>query len=327
MKKSADARSCPASTFYSSLFGVLRFVFQITLNMNMLKMRTWIKRIVVNTPLLDRLYFRRSLGDLSNEKILRARIQFAAHVIELRLTTGDPVERGIVRELDYLLKKAFRRGLGPDDTLVWALEQFVAGRYGLPFRSRPDPGICRGNPSQEGGSALYRIITERRSVRSWTTEPVDFEMIKPLIDLAKWAPSSCNRQLWQVMPVRRENRELIASCFPNDFYRGAPLLLLILVNGQGYADHEKHFAYLDAGAFIQNLLLCLHDAGYGACWIGFKGWNLDHPFRDPDRAEAFYNALGLDRNTVPVSMIAVGRPAQNPRPPARQPLESILLGR
>ena len=93
-----------------------------------------------------------------------------------------------------------------------------------------------------------------------------------------------------------------------------------------YGAGERHLAYLDAAAFIQNLLLMLHAKGYGACWLGFKGWDCMGNVHFPaEHRDAFYAHFGLATNLVPISVIAVGRPANVPQAPPRQGLDQIVL--
>ncbi|MCK4375441.1 MAG: hypothetical protein KAX19_08935, partial [Candidatus Brocadiae bacterium] len=66
--------------------------------------------------------------------------------------------------------------------------------------------------------------------------------------------------------------------------------------------------------------------GYGACWVGFKRWNtFGGKFIDPAVYEKFYKHFGLEKDKVPVSLIAVGRPALIPKAPPRQGLEQIII--
>ena len=51
---------------------------------------------------------------------------------------------------------------------------------------------------------LIDIIKDRRSVRSFTDQDVDMDIIEMLIEAAQWAPSSSNKQLWDFIIVREK---------------------------------------------------------------------------------------------------------------------------
>ena len=42
------------------------------------------------------------------------------------------------------------------------------------------------------------VIRGRRSIRAYTTEPVADDLVRDILDQARWAPSSQNTQPWRV---------------------------------------------------------------------------------------------------------------------------------
>ncbi|MFS0722926.1 nitroreductase family protein [Paenibacillus sp. 1P07SE] len=57
--------------------------------------------------------------------------------------------------------------------------------------------------NHETYAQLKHIIHDRRSVRSFTERPVDKELIRELIDCARYAPSDTNSQTWEFIAVTR----------------------------------------------------------------------------------------------------------------------------
>jgi len=287
------------------------------------------RELLTSLPVVSHLFYKwyRYRSGM-NDKVLRSHIQHCGHTIDLRCGNNESLPVATVREMEFLLREAGRRNLAIDEPLRWAIEQFARARYGLriePMESAGESGGLGGGSADQ--AVLARVIRERRSVRNWTAEGVDFNDIRDSIDVAKWAPSSCNRQLWHVLLIQREEeKEAISGYFPNVFYVKAPLLALVLMETSGYGQSDRHFVYLDGGAFIQNLLLILHAKGYGACWLGFKGWDCMGNVHFPaEKRDAFYAHFGLTPNLVPISMIAVGKPAKVPQAPPRQGLDQIVL--
>jgi nitroreductase len=65
----------------------------------------------------------------------------------------------------------------------------------------------------------------------------------------------------------------------------------------------------DCSAAIENLLMCAHILGLGACWMGV------HP-RQP-RMNAVKETLALPESIIPVACISVGHPAEVKEPRTR----------
>jgi nitroreductase len=51
---------------------------------------------------------------------------------------------------------------------------------------------------------VTHAIRERRSVRAFTGQPISSEMVKHILDTARWAPSWANTQAWNVFVVAGE---------------------------------------------------------------------------------------------------------------------------
>jgi nitroreductase len=59
-------------------------------------------------------------------------------------------------------------------------------------------------------------VMSRRSIRSFTDQPVDPEVLRRVLDKARWAPSGCNYQPWEAHvitgePLRRLQEAMLAS--------------------------------------------------------------------------------------------------------------------
>lgn len=269
-----------------------------------------------------------------DKKKIRAKIQYLAHCLDLHITTDLVIFPYQLRYLEHLLKEAVKQGIAFDETLKWALELSFCVRHGCKTVIAATAMDQIGNREdilsvkREG---LETIIRSRRSVRNWdASREIDIEGILAIIDIAKWAPSSCNRQPWQTMIISiSSDIEFVAKYFPNTFYKKAKVLIMVMMDNSVYGENEKGFAYLDAGTFIQNMLLLLHARGYGACWIGFKGWDCSGKVFVPQKHyDSFYRHFGISKDKVPVSMIALGWPYSGMlKAPPRQSIENIVINR
>jgi nitroreductase len=162
-------------------------------------------------------------------------------------------------------------------------------------------------------------IFGRRSVREYTAQSVDLQMIHDLIDAAVHAPNAANHQPWTFTIVRDQTvlarisndakRHMLATMPASthsdhfrsrlgnpdfDIFYHAPVLILISAIEQGPWIVE------DCALAAQNLMLAAHAAGFGTCWIGFAQSFLNTP--DGKRV------LDLPAPWVSVAPIIVGYP-------------------
>ena len=115
---------------------------------------------------------------------------------------------------------------------------------------------------------LLEGLYSRRSVRQFTTEPVEREQLLEIIKAGTWAPSGLNNQPWRFVIVQgAEARSGLAKLTKYHFViEGAPACIAVFVAKSvmyhGVKDHQA------MGACIQNMLLAAHALGLGAVWLG-----------------------------------------------------------
>lgn len=154
-------------------------------------------------------------------------------------------------------------------------------------------------------------ILARRSVRSYTDDPVDDQTLRTLLKAAMAAPSAGAADPWHFLVVRSPGMlARLAEVLP----RGQPVAkarLGIIVCGDQQQAHRRQLSYLlqDCSAATENLLLAASMMGLGACWLGI------HP--DPARIGGVQQLFGIPASVTPVAGIAIGHPAQRPRPRTR----------
>lgn len=166
---------------------------------------------------------------------------------------------------------------------------------------------------------IFSIIKNRRSVRSYTSDPIPQEHIEQLMEVLRWAPSAGNRQPWHFYFVfANELRNgLAAAAFNQDFISQAPLAVVVCaLPGKSASRYGKRgqelYVYQDTAAAVENLLLMATGLNYGSCWVGAF---------DENRVRL---VLGLPEEVRPVAIIPIGKAAENPAPPQRLPQEKII---
>lgn len=151
---------------------------------------------------------------------------------------------------------------------------------------------------------MLKEIFDRRSVRSYTDEPVTREQLTELLRAAMNAPTAVNKQEWRfVVLTDREKIDRVTQLQPY-----CKMMLqaqaAIIVSADLTQAHKEGFAYLDCGAAIENLLLEAVHQGLGACWCGLA------PMEDV--AKAVQEAYGIPEHQLPMGVIAIGHPTAVP---------------
>ncbi len=157
----------------------------------------------------------------------------------------------------------------------------------------------------------FQFLLGRRSIRVYAPGDVAEADITRLLQAAMAAPSAVAKDPWRFVVVRnKETLSAIAAALPNGgMLAAAPLG--IIVCGDLDAAHDRQLSYLlqDCSASVENLLLCAHALGLGACWLGV------HPRED--RVRKLKEILALPPSVIPVAGIAIGRPGETKEPRTR----------
>jgi nitroreductase len=147
-------------------------------------------------------------------------------------------------------------------------------------------------------------IMTRRSIRKYTDRAVPDELVFQLLKAAMAAPSAGNEQAWQFIVIR--DRALL-DAIPK-FHPYAAMLkyasVAVLVCGDLTLEKYKGYWVQDCSAATQNLLLAATAKGLGAVWTGV------YPLED--RVAGMRKLLGLPEHIVPLSLVPIGFPAEQP---------------
>lgn len=156
-------------------------------------------------------------------------------------------------------------------------------------------------------SNFLNFSKSRRSVRSFTGEKISFETINKAIEIAKTAPSVCNRQPTRVYYV--ENKEKIDKILSIQGgltgYTDNIKQLLVLVSDRNYfySIGERNQLYVDGGIFLMNLLYALHYYHIGACPA--------HWGHNSNRDKKIKKEINLSDSEKVICLIPIGIPRES----------------
>jgi nitroreductase len=155
------------------------------------------------------------------------------------------------------------------------------------------------------------FLFARRSVREYRPQEINDDLVRDLLEAAMAAPSAAAKDPWEFVVVRnRATLHRIAEGLPNGTMLNTAALG-IAVCGDLRRAHDRQLSYLlqDCSAAIENLLLAAHTLGLGGCWLGI------HPRED--RVAHVRKLLAVPDDVLPISVIALGWPAESPLPRTR----------
>ena len=127
------------------------------------------------------------------------------------------------------------------------------------------------------------MIKDRRSVRKFKDEKVDREVIREIVDIAKWAPSWVNYQIARYTIVDDEsiikelaNEGVNGFVYNIDTLKNAKgVAVLSYVKGKSGTYYKKYITtkgesweVFDAGIACQTFCLAAHAKGVGTCIMG-----------------------------------------------------------
>lgn len=118
------------------------------------------------------------------------------------------------------------------------------------------------------------VIKARNSVREYSPRPVEEEKITYVLEAARLAPSTTNKQCWRFIVVKqKETIERIAkTSVINRWLKTAPVVIVCCADPMESATNNSLDYYpVDTAIATEHLILAATDVGLGTCWIaGFQ---------------------------------------------------------
>lgn len=292
-----------------------------------------LKLILFKIPVLNYWLVRqRNRSKLSgtNESLVSF-LMHTSHGVDHLISRNEKPYKRTMLTLKAIINEVKKRNIEMTEDIYWALQIYAIAKYGLVnlYSKSLEIGSQANQVEFTDDNPVAKSVKSRRSIRVWDLErKIKKDVLLALIDTAKWAPSSCNRQTWKILLLENDDdKKWLADFYTshNKFWSNAPIVLVVTVDSDSYARPEQHYAYLDGGAFIQNLLLLIHSVGLGACWVGFSLWNSFEANNAIANKRDFYSRFDIPENYIPISIVPIGYPGINPKITKRKPTEQVLF--
>jgi nitroreductase len=174
------------------------------------------------------------------------------------------------------------------------------------------------------------ILLNRRTIRKYSQEPVQQDLLNELLTMACRASTTGNMQVYSIIITRDDDKksELAPLHFNQKMVTEAQVVLtfcadfnrfnkwcLLRKADPGYDNLLSFFtAAIDALIVAQTFCIAAEASGLGICYLGTTTY-MTHKIID---------VLKLPQGVVPVTTITLGWPMEIPEQPDRLPLEAVI---
>ena len=140
----------------------------------------------------------------------------------------------------------------------------------------------------------------RASVRKFTDQAGEEEKIEAMLRAAMTAPTAVNSQPWHFVVVTDQDKLEQISQY------NAPLSIVVCGDRNHFVQMGPEWWITDCSMASDNILLAANSMNLGGIWTAL------YPLKQyMDRAGT---VLGLPDHLIPLNLINIGYPAENPKP-------------
>ncbi len=162
---------------------------------------------------------------------------------------------------------------------------------------------------------VLSAIKGRRSIRQYSSRPVEDEKLAKVLEAARLSPSASNRQSWKFVVVKDEKtrEKLTEAAGRQSFVGQAPIIIAACgTDPDGIMMCGQHRHTIDLSIATAYMILEAHEQGLGTCWLG--------SFDEKKVKEI----LGIPEGTRVVAVTPLGYPAEDPAARPRKRLDDIV---
>jgi nitroreductase len=164
---------------------------------------------------------------------------------------------------------------------------------------------------------MLDAIKQRRSVRSYKSDPVPPEALRLIAEAALSAPSANNKRPWHLVFVTDDQaRQELAKVHQYAFFCAQSPVVVAVCGDPAVADH---YWIEDCSAATQNAMVQAAALGLGTCWIGVRGSDE----RGYERENTVRGLLGIPDSIRVLCLFSLGYPADEGSNRGPGPMENV----
>lgn len=174
-------------------------------------------------------------------------------------------------------------------------------------------------PHLSNADVVMSNILQRKSVRSFTNQPIEKSKLDTLVRAAMAAPTGKDMRPWKFVVVNdKQAMKSLAAQLPYAKMLAEAQAAIVVCGDMSVVDKDGKPSInwtFDCSAATENLLLQAEVMGLGAVWTGAYPYD--------ERVAAVKVALKLPDNIIPLNVIPIGYPKGNPQPKDKYNADNI----
>jgi nitroreductase len=162
---------------------------------------------------------------------------------------------------------------------------------------------------------FHDVLSERRSVRSYKSDPVPKKALDKIAEALALAPSACNLQPWSFrVVINPETRKKICACYGGEWLAKAPAIIVALANMDTCWKRPEGtpIADIDVGIAMEHVVLAATAEKLATCWICAY------------EIEKMNRAIGVMRPWTTLAISPLGYADETPKPRPGKDLNEIF---
>lgn len=181
-------------------------------------------------------------------------------------------------------------------------------------------------------SKLLSLFLNRKSIRRFSSQLAREVDVRKIVEVGQRAPTACNLQTYSVVWVRNAKlkEKILDACEVSGFIRTASVVFVVCADVRRLGrvlDHLKHdhcfrhgygyavklMSIMDASFVAENMTMAAESLGLGSVFVGSALANSE-----------VIKALKLPKGVLPLTLLCVGYPDEEPPTRPRWFLSSVL---
>jgi nitroreductase len=166
---------------------------------------------------------------------------------------------------------------------------------------------------------IFQAINDRRSIRKYKDQPVEWEKVGLVLDAARLAPSWKNSQCWRFLVLNSAvKKDALLTAFPEDnpgkkALSQAPVVIVVCADpAESGVENGIEYYVADTAIAFEHICLAAFGLGLGTCWMGLFN-------------EAIIKKeLDIPAGIRVVGVTPLGYPDQEPKQRPRKELTEIV---
>jgi nitroreductase len=158
--------------------------------------------------------------------------------------------------------------------------------------------------------SLIDVILTRRSIRRYEDKEIPKDVLDQIVEAGRQSPSAVNKQPYRFVVVTRSEIKKEMKAIFSRFLEKAPVVIVGCANTKSRLTGK--WAVVDTTIALQNMVVAAWSLGIGSCWIG--------SFNEQKTKQT----LKIPENWKVVALIALGYPAETPKPRKKKPTDELF---